>query len=85
MTTIDTTVQQPGEGLDFFSSLMSDIKAMNDEKMKVMTEALPNENKQVAGTQAANAEEFFEELQKEAQEVNECVKKFREKLVNHHG
>ena len=41
---------------------MSDIKAMNDEKMKVMTEALPNENKQVAETQAASAEAFFEEL-----------------------
>ena len=50
-----------------------------------MTEALPNENKQVAETQAANAEAFFEELQKEAHEANDCVKKFREKLVNHHG
>ena len=85
MTSVEVATMPGGEGLDFFSSLMSDLKTMNDEKLNLMTEALPTENKKIAENQAANAEAFFEELQKEAKEVNECVKNFREKIINHHN
>ena len=46
---------------------------------------MPDENKKIAEDQSASAKAFFEDLQKEAREVNECVKNFREKITNHHN
>ena len=85
MTSVEVATMPAGEGLDFFSSLMSDMKTMNDEKLTLMSETLPSENKKVAENQSANAEAFFEELRKEAKEVNEYVKNFRDKIIKHHS
>ena len=84
MADVEITAHKHGEGLDFFSSLMSDMKTINDESLDLMTETLPGENLKIAESQSVNAEAFFNELQAEARDVNECVKKFRAKLLNHH-
>jgi len=64
---------------------MSDMKTMNDKKLDLLTSTLPNENKEIASQQAEQAEAFFEDLKKEATEVNEHVNKLRERVVNHHA
>ena len=83
MTDVEIITHQHGEGLDFFSSLMSDMKTMNDESFNLMTETLPGENLKIAESQSVNAETFFKELQAEAKDVNECIEKFRNKILNH--
>ena len=45
MTDSEISTNISTEGLDFFSALMSDIKALNDAKENMMTSVLPNENK----------------------------------------
>ena len=45
--------------------------------------ALPSENKDIAENQSSKAESFFEELEKEAKEVKECVENFRNKIIDH--
>ena len=77
MANVEIATEKVGEGLDFFSSLMSDMKTMNDDSLNLMAQALPTENKKIAQDQAANAKEFFDELQKEAEEVNARVNAFR--------
>ena len=80
-----TDTAKQSDGLDFFSSLMYDIKTLNDTKKDQLVDALPKENKVIADYQNKNAQAFCDELYAEATAVNEHIVKLREKVNNHHN
>ena len=85
MINTETEGSSGAAGLDFFSALMTDIKSLNDKKENAMVDILKDENKKVASYQGDNAEAFCNEIESEANFINERVLKLREKVSNHHS
>ena len=54
----ETINEKPTEGVDFFQSLMYDIKQLSDQKQSGMSDVLPHENVKVAEHQEKNAQTY---------------------------